>query len=72
MQWRISYLYLSGNTLETKTAGGTVIKGDIREILEWCKCCLPLDDLIELKIIEVTEQFREEDIQSIKEGKGKV
>ena len=58
MNWRVSFTYLAGNTLEEERDGTTILKGTLKEILEWIAVHPRADDFIEIKIREITEQVR--------------
>lgn len=62
MNWRISYTYLAGNTLEEEREGNTILKGTLKEILEWVSAHPKADDFIEIRIREVTQQVRDNNI----------
>ena len=62
MNWRISYTYLAGNTLEEEREGNTILKGTLKEILEWVSVHPKADNFIEIRIREVTQQVRDNNI----------
>ena len=56
MNWQITYVYLSGNILEDRIECFIELrKHTIQEVLEFIRLHPKLIDMVEIKIIEITE-----------------